>query len=343
MANKTLRYPFAAVAIAPLGTTSYTSSHVVHGAQSIGMDTNFNIERVFEIGQSTEYEAVENIPDVSVNLTKVLDGYCPMYLLASNGSSNATLQGRADAQCIVGLAIYPDDFASASGTPLQQVDVSGCFIGSVGYNFPVEGNFTEEMGLVSNSKVWKASSFGFTGVIFDNLDQPKSIYGSGGINRREDLIFSPVDGGTILPPDIAGITSSGTNEASNGIFGASLQNIRVSVDLGREGVKELGRKKDYYKYRSPTVIVTTEVEAICKTGDLVNAYDDGRDNLTSRQIRIKTREGLTLDLGTKNKMESSSMAGIEAGGGNATMSYRFSNANYFTVTHFDDVTSALRA
>lgn len=343
MANKTLRYPFAAAAIGPDGTTSFSSSMIVHGAQSITMDTNFNLERVFEIGQSTEYEAVEDVPDVSVNMTKVLDGYCPMYLLATNGATNATLQGRADKQCILGLAIYPDDFASASGTPLKEVDVSGCFISSVGYNFPVEGNFTEELGLVSNSKVWKASSFGFTGTIFDNLDVPKSIFGSGGVNRREDFIFSPVNGGSILPPDIPGITSSGTNESTGGIFGASLQNIRVSVDMGREGVKELGRKKDYYKYRSPTVIVTTEVEAICKTGDLVDAYDDGRDNLTNREIRIKVREGLILDLGVKNKMESCGMAGLEAGGGNATMSFRFSNANYFTVTHFDDITSALRA
>ena len=341
MPNRRLYYAVAAGAITPDGATSVTTSHLIHGLQSCQMDANFGLERVYEIGQARDYEAIENVPDVTVNLNKVLDGYCPMYLLASNGAATSTLEGRADKQSIFTAFFYPDNFASASGTPLREVNVSGCFIGSVNYNFPVDGNFTEEMTLTSNSRIWRTSSFTFTGTAFDNTDQPLAITGSGGVNRREDFIFSPVADGSVLPPDIPGISASGTNEETAGIFGASLQSIRVSTDMGREGVKELGRKKDYYKFRSPTVVTQTQIDAIAKTGDMINARDD-QDNLTNRTIKIKAREGLKIDMGDRNKLESVSMGGFDAGQGNGTMSFTFSTSNFFTVTHPQDITTALR-
>lgn len=341
MPNRRLTYATAGVFIAPEGTTSLTTSHLIHGAQTCSMDANFNTERIFEIGQSETYETIEEVPDVNVTLSKVLDGYCPMYLLATRSANTATLAGRADVISQFSALFYPDDFSSASGTPLTQVDVSGCYVGSVGYNFAVDDNFTEDLSLVSNSRVWRTSNFTFSSTAFDGSDTPLAITGSGGINRREDLIYSPTAGGTILPPDVAGITSSGTNERTNGVHGASIQSIRVSVDMGREGVRELGQKKDYYKFRSPVVTVSTVIEAIAKTGDLVNARDD-QDNLTDRQIRIKTREGLVLDLGSKNKLDSVSMGGFDAGGGNANVTYNFSNGNFFTVQHPQDPNTALR-
>ena len=341
MTNRRIYYPTAGFAISPVGTTSVTSDHIVHGGQTIGIETNFNLERVFEIGQSTEYEAVEEVPDVSINVSKVLDGYCPLYLLATNGASNATLQGRADVQTIASLFVYPEDHVSASGNPLTQADTSGCYVGSVGYNFPAEDNFTEDLSLVANHKTWRTSGFTFTGTMFDDTDQPLSITGSGGINRREDMIFLPEAGGTKLPPDVAGITSSGTNESNNDVFGASIQNISVTADFGRTGLKELGRKKDYYKFRAPVTTVTTEIEIIAKTGDMVDARED-TDNLNNREIFIKTREGLQLDLGSKNKLASSSMGGLDAGGENVTASYTFENANFLTVQHPQDITTALR-
>ena len=341
MPNYRMFYPHAGATITPIGLTSFGATHVIHGLQDVGISTNFNLERIFEIGQATEYEAIEEVPDVSVDLTKVMDGYCPMYLLATNGATSSTLEGRADKQCTFSLFVYPMEHASASGTPLRQVDVSGCFINSVSYTAAVEENCTETMNLVSNDKVWKSSAFNFSGDMFDNTDVPLAITGSGGINRREDVIFSPVSGGTVLPPDIAGISSSGSNNQTNGVFGASIQRLSVNADFGREGLKELGRKRDYYKFRQPVTTVNTEVEVIAKTGDLVDARGD-TDNLTNRTIFIKLREGLQLDLGTKNKLESSSMTGLSAGGGNATVTYTFGNANFLTVQHPMDITTALR-
>jgi hypothetical protein len=341
MPNRRIYYAVAGAAITPDGIASVTSSHIIHGLQSCSNDSNLNLEKIFEIGQSSEYEQIENLPEVTVSLSKVLDGYCPMYLLASNGATGATLASRADTQSIFRLFIYPDDHVSASGTALQQLTVSGSYINSVNYNFSVDDNFTEELTLGSSSRNWKGSSFDFSGEMFDNTDQPLAITGSGGVNRREDLIFSPVAGGTVLPADVAGITSSGTNEVSNGTFGAAVQSISVSVDMGREDILELGRFKEYAKLRNPVVDVNTEIEVISKTGDLFNISEEG-NNTTNRAISIKTREGLALDLGSTNRLQSVSFGGFDAGGGNATATYSFSNANFFTVQHPQDITTALR-
>ena len=341
MPNRRFYYAVAGAAITPDGTATVTADHVIHGLQSCTNDSNLNLEKIFEIGQSSEYEQIENLPDVTVSLSKVLDGYCPMYLLATNGANTSTLAGRADVNSIFRLFIYPDDHVSASGTALQQLTVSGTYINSVNYSFSVDDNFTEEMTLGSSSRNWKASSFDFTGEMFDNTDQPLAITGSGGVNRREDLVFSPATGGTVLPPDVAGITSSGTNEVSNGTFGAAIQSISVSVDMGREDILELGRFKEYAKLRSPVVDVNTEIEVISKTGDLVDVNSTG-GNTTNRNISIKTEEGLSLDLGSTNRLQSVSLGGFDAGGGNATATYSFSNANFFTVEHPMDITTSLR-
>ncbi|GAH00289.1 unnamed protein product, partial [marine sediment metagenome] len=36
----------------------------IHGVQSVGMTTNFNLDQVFELGQLAIYENIEEIPDV---------------------------------------------------------------------------------------------------------------------------------------------------------------------------------------------------------------------------------------------------------------------------------------
>lgn len=341
MPNRRFYYAVAGAAITPDGTATVTADHVIHGLQSCTNDANLNLEKIFEIGQSSEYEQIEDLPDVTVSLSKVLDGYCPLYLLATNGSTAATLAARADTQSIFRLFIYPDDHVSASGTALQQLTVSGSYINSVNYSFSVDDNFTEELTLGSSSRNWKASSFDFTGEMFDNTDTPLNIAESGGVNRKEDFIFSPEAGGSVLPPDVAGITSSGTNEVSNGTFGAAIQSISVSVDMGRENILELGRFKEYAKLRNPVVDVNTEIEVIAKTGDLVDIDAEG-GNTTARSISIKTREGLAIDLGSTNRLQSVSLGGFDAGGGNANATYSYSNANFFTVEHDQDITTGLR-
>lgn len=336
--NRRIYYATAGVCISPIGVATATASHIVRGLQTFSTDVNLNLESIFEIGQASEYEQIEGLPEVNMTMNKVLDGACPLYLLATNGSTTSDIAGRGDTQCIVRTFIYPDDHLSASGTQLQQLTASGAYVESVGYNFPVEGQFNEDITLSSTSRSWKSSSFDFSGDMFDNTDTPDAAEG---VNQRENMIFSPVANGTVLPPEVAGITSSGTNEETNGVFGASIQNLTVSVDFGRENILELGRFKEYAKLRAPVNEVNTEIEAIAKTGDLFNVSENG-GNTADRTIFIRIQEGLQLDLGSKNRIQSLSFGGFDAGAGNGTITYSFKNSNSFDVKHSGDVTTALR-
>lgn len=347
MANKRIFYGVYAAGVAGDGSTSYTP---VHGLQSVGMTTTFNLEQVFEIGQVDIYENIENIPDVEVTMEKVLDGYPPIYVLATKQGASASLSGRSATKCALALSIFGDTQDSASGVPNTEVNLSGLYTSALSWAFPVDGNFTESVTLVGNNKVWKAASFTFSGSLFSNNDSPLALSsGLGGVNRREDLLWVPNTTGptgsnyTIIPggtAGVAGISSSGTNNLSAGDYGAHVQNITVSTNLGRTAINELGRRNPYFRYIEFPVEVTTEIEILSINGDQISATEDGvagsGSNLVDKTIKIVAREGTILNLGTKNKLSNVSETGGDATGGNRSITYTFSNFNFLTVTHFMD-------
>ena len=116
MANKRVFYAAKKAGIGPVGAAGGGGENFrqLHGIQSVGITTTFNLEQTFELGQLAIYENIEGIPDVSIDIEKVLDGYCPVYLLAtglSDGASAATaatLVGRSTAACDFVLATYKD-------------------------------------------------------------------------------------------------------------------------------------------------------------------------------------------------------------------------------------------
>lgn len=351
-----------AIGFAPLGNETYVSAH---GVQSAGITTTFNLEPVFELGQSRLYENIEGVPDVELSMEKVLDGYCPLYLLATRGAPSATLFGRSNAQCIVAMSIFPDTNDSASGQVLSSVVMSGMYANSVSYTFPSEGNCTESVTLIGNEKVWKTpAQTAFSGG-FDNTDIPYALtLPSGGVQRRENVLFNTagvagLDSNgqsnataltpcTILPRGVAGISPSGTNNLIPGSTNhfCSISNISVSADFGREAINELGKFAPYCRVINPQVEVTTQIDVISKSGDMVtvteNGYFGAGQNTRTETIKIATQDGLFLDLGTQNRLSSLSETGGDAGGGNRTISYTYSTFNDLTVTHHQDVTTALR-
>ena len=291
-----------------------------------------------------------------------MDGYPSFYHLATRGASSATLSGRATQKCIVGLSIFDDAQDAASGTPLSQCTMSGMSVSSIAYSFPVDGNFTEQLTLVGNDKVWNTSiPFTFSGV-FNNQDFPVSIAGSGGVNRREDMLFDYTtntvdvnghvadDHATVLPGGlyggIPGISSSGTNNAlSDGYYTAKIQNINVSCDLGREELFQLGKRTPYFRFVPFPVEVTCEIECISTDGDRISGTEAGvagnGNNLADKSIRIACREGLRLNLGTKNKLQSSTQNGGDTGGGNVTTTYTYRNFNDLISQAWHDPTTAI--
>lgn len=348
MAQKRVFYAVQQVVLAPLGTTVYGASHAAHGVQSVGITTNFRLEQVFELGQIELYENIENIPDIQISTEKVLDGYPPLYLMATRGATSATLAGRGNTTTQFGVSIFSDVQDAASGTPLAEVEMSGSYPSRVSWSLPVDGNFTESLTLVGNNKVWRTSSFRMNG-LFNNTDSPLSLAGSGGVNRREDLIYYPLASGnqyTILPGDIDGVSASGTNDQVAGEYAVHLQRIGVDCDFRREELFELGRRLPYHRFINFPVEVTSEFETITTRGDLVQATEDGvagnGNNLTDRTIKIVCREGTVINLGTKNKLSSVTQDGGNTGGGNVSVRYSYSNFNSLLVQHPNDPTTALR-
>lgn len=351
--NKRTFYAIQAVGIAPDGVTTIGSQHHAHGVQSVGVNTNFNLEQIFELGQLNIYENIENIPDIEVTLEKVFDGYPMLYHMATQGGTSDSLAGRQNQKAHVVLGIWPDTQDTSSGVPTAWCSMSGMFWSSWSMSVQVDGAATESLTLVGNNKVWNSGSNPFVGVFYSNADSPLSIAGSGGVNRREDFLMDEVyvyggspdvngqsqsASGSILPPDIPGITSSGFNiRDAAGDYPCHLQSVSVSVDAGRDELFELGRRGPYHRYLTFPTEVRCDIEVLASAGDGVSATEAGvlgnGNNLTDRSIRFHMREGAKINLGTKNKLSSVSYGGADAGGGNATVTYSYSNFNFLTITH----------
>jgi len=349
--NYRVFYAIQQIAFGKDGETSAGNFKVAHGVQSVGITTTFNLEQVFELGQLAIYENIEGIPDIEVTIEKVLDGYPPIYTLATKGASGTTLTGRQNAKTIAALGIWKDTETACedAGDRISECYMSGLYVSSVAYTFPVDGSSTESVTLVGNNKIWRAPTIA-GGFSQSSDDAPASTGSNVGVMRRADLSFtydgttSDVTGGpagvsnsatgTILPTDIDGISAIGKNEKFSGtnIYKSHIQNISCSTDLGREQLFELGRKGAYYRYVTFPVEVTTEVTTIATSGDMVNAREEV-DNLQHQRIKIRTNEGLSIDAGDKNKLASISMSGGDAGGDNVELTYTYTNFNDFDLTH----------
>lgn len=352
MANNRIYYAIQQV-------TMGTGNVAARGLQSVGITTNFNLEQIFELGQLALYQNVETIPDVEVTLNKVLDGYPTLYVLATEAgtglggyvATGTNLAGRSNARVDLKLGIWNDTQVSVSGSSLTQVVCSGMYVSSVSYTFPVDGNFTEDVTLVGNNKVWGGTMTADTA--FDNNDDKPGV--NEGVNRRQHLKFETC----IFPEDIPGISATGTNDTIGGGSGYKVhfQNITVSTDLGREPIFELGSMAPYHRYVTFPVEVTCEFEVVSTSGDWINATESGyytgdssyngtksvaspstdrcdpRFNIQDQKIFIETCEGTKICLGTKNKLTSVNYTGGDTGGGNVSVTYSYSNFNDFDVAH----------
>jgi hypothetical protein len=288
---------------------------------------------------------------------------------------NPTLAGRQNNQCILTLGIFADTSDYATGTPPSIVECSGLFPSSLSYSFPVNGTFTESITLVGNDKLWKndADITNATDLTRRNLlqfglgnnfnsDTPTTgvapwISGAAyaisftGNQKRQHLNFTPwsfyttksIDTNgmaadpfcTILPPDVDGISSSGTNDKSDGQnFDAHIQSISISTSLGRNQLDELGRRGPYHRFINFPVEVTCSIQTITSSGDMISATEGGvrssstaacdtQTNLSNRTIRVATCHREVIYLGTKNKLTSVEHAGGGVGGENVTTTYNY--------------------
>jgi len=243
--NQRVFYATQGVAVGDMGGTTLQDSParatvqdstdkltIVHGLQSIGVTTNFNLEQIFELGQLSLYENREDIPEIEVTFEKVLDGYSLIYHLGTNDATNATLSGRADARAdvrmVVGYATEDNIVAGSTNSGVAELYCSGMYVSSVSYTLATDGNFTESTTFVGNDKQWMTGQAGepagvlvsangtinsaFSSTVFSD-DAPIGVGSS--VLRRENVIIGkdgkelgPVGSGnkfrTVVPNFIEG-------------------------------------------------------------------------------------------------------------------------------------------
>jgi hypothetical protein len=305
------------------------------------MSSTFTLDQVFEMGQIEIYENIEEVADIEVTLEKAIDGNKLIYNLASNGKCKTDVVAATKERCDVYLGVFDDGLSHATGVPRSVCFNSGMYTSSVAYNYSIDGTATESVTLVGNDRFWNANTAGVIGATpiaqwtandgnlaraaisnaFDGTDTAPS-----GVVRRTD-----VDIARSTLPGI--IKSQGGDDSSSEAGNSSnlhIQSISVSTDFGQENIQELGRFGPYHRYATFPVEVTCDFEIIATSGDLINV-SGAHPNLGNHEIRIVDDAGSDIYLGTQNKLSSVSYSGGDTGGGNATVSYSFSNFNVLTV------------
>lgn len=321
-------YAVQAVGIAPDDGNTISW---LHGVQSVGITTNFNLEQIFELGQLAIYQNVENVPEIEVTTERVLDGYASTYGTACTATAvqdNIVLASTKKAG--IYLIIYPDtDTAStgAYGTQNSLVYCSGMRPSNITYTFPVEGNATESVTFVGNAKQWSTAATLpasnvpdiFKSITDENPDAPANST----VIRRQHFD----SGNSNIPAEVSNA-------------GQKIQTITVTADIGRENIFQLGQFRPYVKYANFPVAITCDFEVISLNGDGISTSGEN-PSLSDRLIKLNfdTQTGSTLEihLGSKNKLTSVNYTGGDTGGGNATMTFSYQGFNAFKVTHSGDV------
>lgn len=324
--NKRVFYACEAIQLTPQkfsgGSYNPASPVIPLGVQSVGMTTNFNLEKIFTLGQLAQYESIENNPELEVTLNKVFDGTIPLYLLCMGGGDTAgSLLTFANNRVDLKFGIYKDTAElSVQQSGVSMMTSTGMYVQSVNFTFPTDGNATEDITLISSNRTWSAGTpdFGFA--------QEKT---APGIVRRWKFDL----GASIFPSGDGGMEN-----------GAPVISVTVSADLNREPIYTLGSYEAYDRSITFPIEVNTEIESLAIEGDKLDlnevAYSctgqTGGNDLKNKEIKFvicgkEAGNSFTIDLGKKNKLTSVSYGGGEAGGGNLTITYSFTTDNYLYV------------
>ncbi len=310
MANQRTFYACQAVALTPQtpnaqgDTFTKGSQTFVHGVQSIGFNSTFSVENLFELGQLEIYDAKLTSAEIEITIEKVLDGYKTCYGIISNGKTALTEAAKQRAD--LDFAIYADTGNAGVGAKQISIQCTGMYVNNVTYTFPVDGNPTESITLVGNHKSWGNG----------NVTVPAEVTGGTDAGRQSGHIFKRTD---------YSYSGPGSDKA---------QNVTVSVNLNREPVYEFGRFAPYARFATYPVEATAEVEQLLTSTGGDDSFDESTDTVpggTSTSISIGV-PNLNINLGSKCFYSGTSQSGGDASGGNASLTRSYTTYNTFTVT-----------
>jgi hypothetical protein len=282
---------------------------VVQGAQSVGVQSNFTLEQAFQLGRLEIYNNAVTNPEVTVTISKVLDGYATIYNLATGGGT--LISNEAD-RCDIIVAVGSDTNQTLDGT--QAVKMTGMYLSSLSYTMPVDGFMTEEVSFIGDNKVFTTTA----GDLFDGPSDSGQV-----VLRRQSFNLDDSD----LPAEVDG---------------QNITNVTINADLGREAMFKLGQFGPFHRFTNFPLEVTCEFEVSATGLDTVDVNQNVTCNTddfpAEEQITIVLCDpntgstGYTFDLGSKNRLTSVNYQGGDTGGGNATITYSYSTYNELTIT-----------
>ena len=338
--SKRTFWAMPAIGIAPgakLAGRDPSHAEFIPGVQSCGITTNYNLEQIFELGQLSVYEDLEEVPNIEITIEKTIDQFNGlMARTMNNNGATADIVTHQNNECDVWFTVNLDTVKNAGdAAPLADVHCSGMFLSSYSANFVTDGFFTESATLVGNHKLWDSAGGTKMSGIPDADPGGANPLDTGVVKRRQNFYFAtlPVVIDSLATADIA------VNSAT------------VSVDLGREEMNILGQRLPYHRFVTFPVEVSCEIELFVTDikslvgGQRLDALPNAT-NLVEEPISIivetdtvsnvqTTGAGATLhtwDLGTKNKLQSITWGGGDTGGANSTMTLSYRNFNDLSYT-----------
>ena len=309
MANDRTFYACQAVAMSlqPSGgcapmTTGY---QFIKGVQSVGINSNFEFDQLYELGQIEVYDTVGKMPKIEVTIEKVLDEFISPYTIMATGT---TLMMDSKSYATIQFALWSDLVNASGSTALKTVKCKDMVVNSVSYTFPLDGPCKESITLGGFAAEWGNSTF-YAGAATPGATGTGLPIGSGA-------------GTVMLRKDVVATLPQGSSKA---------QSITLSVDLGREDLMELGRYAPYARVPNYPVEVTAEIEYLANevTAPTFTVTQDSTDLPIVDQTISVTAGKYTVALGNKCFCKSVTYGGGDAGGGNATVKYSYATYNTF--------------
>lgn len=325
--NKRIFYATQGVKLTPVNAAGAVDNTPLTpgGLQSIGVNTNFNLEKIFQLGQLELYDSIENNPQVEITLNKVFDGTKPLFLITMGGTSSATsgdLVGLQNNRVNVDLYVHKDTSqGTASSSGVSKLHCTGLYAQNFTFTLPTDGNATEEVTLIGNHKSWSTGPSTGAAVFANDVE-------SKGTARRWKFDTASC----VFPTGAGGMPE-----------GSPLTNVTVSFNLGREPIYTLGTYDPYLRYVNFPVEITTEITSLGTDGDFLNISESiysctgAGSTVANKPIKFAicgtgVGNNVVLDLGTKNKLQSVNYTGGDTGGGNVQISYSFTTNNTFIMT-----------
>jgi hypothetical protein len=326
MANKRIFYASHAVAVENETDTPYNGlNNTIPGAQSVSINTSFDLAQVFQLGRLALYDNFPANPEVEVTISKALDGR-PLIWNYYTGVNSKSLQAAANDQAAIILAVGQDDDVDGVIGPIESsITMTGCYVSSLNYTFPVDDNFVEELTFVGNHK----KTGGSVSAPPENPDER--------IIRRQNFRLNGE--GSILP---------------SGVAGKCISNVTISADLGREALYCLGSYAPYHRFVNFPLEITVAFDitqdgagGTLLAGPNFDVEEIGECQSASAIVEkepillqiCRSTEGQVVeiayefDLGSGCAIQSVSYSGGDTGGGNVTETYTYLTYNELTITY----------